>query len=238
MIEAGRVRVRGNPAPKPSTLVAPEDPLSVEGPPAPYVSRAGTKLEAAIDAFGIPVDGRTAIDIGASTGGFTDCLLQRGAAKVVALDVGYGQLHDRLRRDPRVRILERTNARYLQASDLAELKLSKAPELVTVDVDGQSFHSEGYEAGYTTGEPIAAIVLSTSKKSGDYTQLIGPQGEVRPYQTIPVRRMATSSFFEYPSPSHRISLLCSPSSGERFTCAGESDNLTGQPTVRYLPRPG
>jgi len=111
-IDTGRVRVRGNPSPKPSTLVAPEDPLSIEGPPARFVSRAGAKLDGAIEAFGVPIEGRRAIDVGASTGGFTDCLLQRGAADVVALDVGYGQLHHRLRTDPRVVVVERTNIRY------------------------------------------------------------------------------------------------------------------------------
>lgn len=112
VIDTGRVRVRGNPAPKPSTLVAPEDPLSIDGPPAQFVSRAGAKLDGAIKAFDVPVEGRDAIDVGASTGGFTDCLLQRGAAEVVALDVGYGQLHHRIRNDPRVVVVERTNIRH------------------------------------------------------------------------------------------------------------------------------
>ena len=112
MIDTGRVRVRGNPAPKPSTMVAPDDPLSIDGPPAPFVSRAGAKLAGAIEAFGVSVDGRRAIDVGASTGGFTDCLLQRGAIEVVALDVGYGQIHHRIRSDSRVLVVERTNIRH------------------------------------------------------------------------------------------------------------------------------
>ena len=112
VIDSGRVRVRGNPVPKPSTMVAPEDPLSIDGPPAQFVSRAGAKLDGAITAFDVPVKGRNAIDVGASTGGFTDCLLQRGAAHVVALDVGYGQLHDRIRSDRRVVVVERTNIRH------------------------------------------------------------------------------------------------------------------------------
>lgn len=104
--------MRGNPAPKPSTMVAPDDPLSVEGPPPPFVSRAGFKLEGALEAFDIRVAGRRAIDVGASTGGFSDCLLQRDAASVLALDVGYGQLHHRIRSDARVSVIERTNVRY------------------------------------------------------------------------------------------------------------------------------
>ena len=118
MIDEGRVRVRGNPAPKPSTLVAAEDPLSIEGPPARFVSRAGAKLDGAIEAFGVPVVGRSAIDVGASTGGFTDCLLQRGASSVVALDVGYGQLHHRIRSDDRVTVIERTNVRHADPAGL------------------------------------------------------------------------------------------------------------------------
>jgi 23S rRNA (cytidine1920-2'-O)/16S rRNA (cytidine1409-2'-O)-methyltransferase len=105
----------------------PEDvELEVERPPR-YVSRGGEKLRNALDAFGIDVAGRDCADVGASTGGFTDCLLQAGAARVVAIDVGYGQLHPRLRADPRVTVLERVNARTLT-------ELPFAPELVACDV--------------------------------------------------------------------------------------------------------
>ena len=95
--------------------------------PAPFVSRGGEKLRHALDAFAVEVEGRDCVDVGASTGGFTDCLLQAGAARVAAVDVGYGQLHPRLRADPRVTVLERTNARTLTA-------LPFAPDLVTCDV--------------------------------------------------------------------------------------------------------
>jgi len=100
--------------------------LEVEQPP-PYVSRAGSKLATALDAFGVDPDGLDCLDVGASTGGFTDVLLQRGARRVIALDVGHGQLHPRLRADPRVTVLERTNARALT-------QLPFPPELVTCDV--------------------------------------------------------------------------------------------------------
>ncbi len=100
--------------------------LEVERPPR-FVSRGGEKLAHALDALGVDPRGRDCVDLGASTGGFTDCLLQRGAARVIALDVGYGQLHPRLRADPRVVVLERVNARHLDA-------LPFAPELITCDV--------------------------------------------------------------------------------------------------------
>jgi 23S rRNA (cytidine1920-2'-O)/16S rRNA (cytidine1409-2'-O)-methyltransferase len=111
---------------KPGEQVDEAAELSVERPP-PYVSRAGHKLAKALDAFGIDVAGLDALDVGASTGGFTDVLLQRGASRVIALDVGYGQLHPKLRDDPRVTVLERTNARALT-------ELPYAPQLVTCDV--------------------------------------------------------------------------------------------------------
>ncbi|MFN2471602.1 MAG: TlyA family RNA methyltransferase [Gaiellaceae bacterium] len=100
--------------------------LAVESPP-PFVSRAGQKLAHALDALALDVRGLRCLDVGASTGGFTDCLLQRGAACVIALDVGHGQLHPKLRDDPRVTVLERTNARLLR-------ELPFAPQLVTCDV--------------------------------------------------------------------------------------------------------
>jgi 23S rRNA (cytidine1920-2'-O)/16S rRNA (cytidine1409-2'-O)-methyltransferase len=111
---------------KPGTQVDEDVELQVERPP-PFVSRGGQKLANALDALALDPAGRDALDVGASTGGFTDVLLQRGAARVIALDVGYGQLHPRLRADPRVTVLERTNARELKG-------LPFAPELVTCDV--------------------------------------------------------------------------------------------------------
>jgi 23S rRNA (cytidine1920-2'-O)/16S rRNA (cytidine1409-2'-O)-methyltransferase len=122
LVLAGRVRGYE----KPGTQVDEAAELEVEAP-APYVSRGGQKLAHALDAFGVDPAGKNAADVGASTGGFTDVLLQRGAARVAAIDVGYGQLHERLRADPRVTVLERTNAR-----ELGELPFS--PELVVCDV--------------------------------------------------------------------------------------------------------
>jgi 23S rRNA (cytidine1920-2'-O)/16S rRNA (cytidine1409-2'-O)-methyltransferase len=111
---------------KPGEQVDEDAPLEVEGPP-PYVSRGGHKLANALDAFGLDPAGLDCLDLGASTGGFTDVLLQRGARRVIALDVGHGQLHPRLRADPRVTVLERTNARSLT-------KLPFPPQLVVCDV--------------------------------------------------------------------------------------------------------
>jgi 23S rRNA (cytidine1920-2'-O)/16S rRNA (cytidine1409-2'-O)-methyltransferase len=111
---------------KPGTQVDESAELDVQCPP-PYVSRGGEKLAHALGAFGVEPQGRDCLDVGASTGGFTDVLLQRGAARVIAVDVGYGQLHERVRRDPRVTVLERTNARELR-------ELPFAPELVVADV--------------------------------------------------------------------------------------------------------
>jgi len=122
LVLAGRVRGHT----KPGTQVDDATELEVEAPP-PYVSRGGDKLAPALDVFHLDPQGRDCIDIGASTGGFTDVLLQRGAARVIAVDVGYGQLHERLRTDPRVVVVERTNAR-----DLRELPF--APNLVVCDV--------------------------------------------------------------------------------------------------------
>jgi 23S rRNA (cytidine1920-2'-O)/16S rRNA (cytidine1409-2'-O)-methyltransferase len=122
LVMAGRVPGHA----KPGEQVDEGAPLEVTEPP-PYVSRAGHKLANALDAFGVDVTGLDALDVGASTGGFTDVLLQRGATRVIALDVGYGQLHARLRGDARVTVLERVNARALT-------ELPFAPQLVTCDV--------------------------------------------------------------------------------------------------------
>jgi 23S rRNA (cytidine1920-2'-O)/16S rRNA (cytidine1409-2'-O)-methyltransferase len=119
LIMEGRVRVGGEPAAKAGQRVREDDEITVEAPRR-FVSRGGEKLEAALDAFGIDVRGTRALDVGASTGGFTDCLLQRGAATITAVDVGYGQLDWRLRNDPRVTVVERTNFRYLPDDAFAQ----------------------------------------------------------------------------------------------------------------------
>jgi 23S rRNA (cytidine1920-2'-O)/16S rRNA (cytidine1409-2'-O)-methyltransferase len=118
LIDLGRVLVNGSVADKASRLVDPADAVVIEGPPPRFVSRGGEKLAAALEAFAIDVRGRRVLDAGASTGGFTDCLLQAGAARVVALDVGHGQLHPRIRHDERVTVIERFNVRDVTAETI------------------------------------------------------------------------------------------------------------------------
>lgn len=121
LIDARRVRVNGALAEKAARQVAPGDQLHVQGPKPQYVGRGARKLEHALDEFAIDVAGRRVLDAGASTGGFTDVALQRGADHVVAVDVGHGQLHERLRADPRVTNLERTNVRHLTPATVGGL---------------------------------------------------------------------------------------------------------------------
>jgi 23S rRNA (cytidine1920-2'-O)/16S rRNA (cytidine1409-2'-O)-methyltransferase len=128
-VMAGVVEVDGRRLDKPGTPVGEDARVSVLAPKEPFVSRAGRKLADALDRFGVDPAGRVCLDVGASTGGFTDCLLQRGAARVYAMDVGYGQLDPKLRYDPRVTVLERVNARHLQPGDLPE-----PCGLITIDV--------------------------------------------------------------------------------------------------------
>ena len=127
-VMAGVVRIGGEPARKPGQMVDDGDEITVERGPE-FVSRGGVKLSNALGALGIAVEGRHALDVGASTGGFTDVLLQRGAVAVIALDVAYGELHWRLRQDPRVTVIERTNARSLEPE-----ALPYRPDLIVADV--------------------------------------------------------------------------------------------------------
>ena len=134
LILAGRVLVREQKIDKPGTTVPADAPIRILGEEQPYVSRGGLKLAGALDHWPIPVAGRACLDIGSSTGGFTDCLLQRGAAHVTAIDTGFGQIHMKLRSDPRVRLVERTNARLLEANALAAAEGSPDLSLLVMDV--------------------------------------------------------------------------------------------------------
>ncbi len=129
MILAGQVSIDGRRIDKAGSPTAEDAEISVAGPEHPFVSRGGVKLAAALDAFAIDPAGLVCLDIGASTGGFTDCLLQRGAARVYAIDVGYGQLDARLRSDPRVMLREKVNARGLSEADVPEHALLAALDL-------------------------------------------------------------------------------------------------------------
>jgi 23S rRNA (cytidine1920-2'-O)/16S rRNA (cytidine1409-2'-O)-methyltransferase len=132
LVLAGQVTVAGHMISKAGTLVDEQADVAIREPAHPWVGRGGVKLAHALDRFGLDVTGRVALDVGASTGGFTDVLLQRGAARVVALDVGHGQLDWRLRTDPRVHVIEGINARGLRPDDLPP-DLRKF-DLITVDV--------------------------------------------------------------------------------------------------------
>jgi 23S rRNA (cytidine1920-2'-O)/16S rRNA (cytidine1409-2'-O)-methyltransferase len=132
LILAGQVRVNGLVVSKAGTSIAGDAELSLSGPDHPYVGRGGVKLAHALRVFSIPVDGRLALDVGASTGGFTDVLLRSGARQVVALDVGHGQLDWKLRNDARVIVIERVNARALTAGQLPDA--ARAFDIVTMDL--------------------------------------------------------------------------------------------------------
>jgi len=154
-IAAGLVTVAGAPALKPASQVAPDEPLVVLAPPRRYVSRGGDKLEDALTRFDLSVTGRRCLDAGASTGGFTDCLLQHGAASVVAVDVGYGQLHERIRTDERVTVLERTNVRTLRPEQVAP----PPPDLLVADVSFISLRLVLPALVTVLASPAEAVVL-------------------------------------------------------------------------------
>lgn len=158
-VDRRRVTVSGRLAIKAGTLVAPDEPI-VMLTPARFVSRGGEKLDHALDRFGVEVANRVALDAGASTGGFTDCLLSRGAGRVLAVDVGRGQLHDRLRRDPRVEVLERTNVRSLEPADLVA-----TPDLVTADLSFISLRL------------VVPALARCAARRADFVLLVKPQFE-------------------------------------------------------------
>ena len=161
LVMAGEVLVDDRPVTKPGQQVDAAAAVRVRSAPAPYVSRGGEKLAGALAAFGLDVSGRFALDVGASTGGFTDCLLRHGAARVVALDVGYGQLAWSLRQDERVAVVERVNVRTLMPEALPFV-----PDLATIDV---SFISLALVL------PAVGRVLAPS---ADVLAMVKPQFEV------------------------------------------------------------
>jgi 23S rRNA (cytidine1920-2'-O)/16S rRNA (cytidine1409-2'-O)-methyltransferase len=158
LVMAGQVRVDGQVVHKPASGVDPAAQVEIDSGP-PFVSRGGEKLEAALATFILPVEGKICADVGVSTGGFTDCLLQNGAAKVYAIDVGHGILHWKLRQDPRVVVMERTNARYVE-------RLPEPPAVVTVD------------ASFISLKVLLPVVQSWFlPQGGDVIALIKPQFE-------------------------------------------------------------
>lgn len=160
IIMTGIVFVNHQRIDKPGHVVDISDLIEIKGSVMPYVSRGGYKLEKAIQSFDIDVSGKVVMDIGASTGGFTDCLLQNGAIKVYAIDVGYGQLDWRLRNDPRVCVMERTNIRYLNTEKVSEL-----PQIVTIDVS------------FISLKLVLPVVKSFLSQDGCIITLVKPQFE-------------------------------------------------------------
>jgi 23S rRNA (cytidine1920-2'-O)/16S rRNA (cytidine1409-2'-O)-methyltransferase len=164
LIADGRVTVGGAPAGKPATQVTRDAVIVVTPEPDAYASRGGHKLAGALDTLGVPVAGRRCLDAGASTGGFTDVLLQRGAAHVTAVDVGYGQLAWNLRSDPRVEVRDRTNVRHLSASDLSP----PPPDLVVADLSFISLRL------------VLPAIAEVAASDADLVLLVKPQFEVGP----------------------------------------------------------
>ncbi len=165
MILAGHVMVEGNRIDKPGTKVAADADIVVLQVPNRYASRGGLKLEGAIRDFGLSLAGKRVLDVGASTGGFTDCALQHGAVLVIALDVGYGQLDWRLRNDERVVVKEKTNIRHFSLSDLGE-----PVDLVTVDVS------------FISLVKVLPAIHPLVREGGEVVALVKPQFEAGPRQ--------------------------------------------------------
>jgi 23S rRNA (cytidine1920-2'-O)/16S rRNA (cytidine1409-2'-O)-methyltransferase len=170
LIMSGRVEVEGARVDKPGAQIADGAGVRLIGPEIPYVGRGGLKLAGALDAFGIDVAGLIAVDIGSSTGGFTDCLLQRGAARVCCVDVGRGQLDWTLRNDPRVVVIEGLNARYLSPADLPAV--AGAPQLAVVDVSFISLRL------VLPRVPPLLAGQGSARPGGDILALVKPQFEV------------------------------------------------------------
>jgi len=160
-IMAGKVMVEGRTVDKPGTKVEVEAQLQVRGKDQPYVSRGGLKLEGALNVFGMDTQGVVVMDVGASTGGFTDCVLQKGAKKVYAVDVGYGKLAWKLQKDPRVINLERRNIRYLKKEEIPE-----EVDLILIDTS------------FISIEKFLPHLLKFLKRGGILVSLIKPQFEV------------------------------------------------------------
>lgn len=171
MVLSGRVLVNEQKVEKAGASVDSESAIRLLGEDLKYVSRGGLKLEGALQNWKIDLTGRVCIDVGASTGGFTDCMLQHGAAEVIAVDTGYGQIHARLRSDPRVKLLEKTNARYLSAEDLAKGSPSAPISFIAIDV---SFIS----VTLVLPAVVAAAFGQSSTAQHELVILVKPQFEV------------------------------------------------------------
>ena len=208
MIEAGRIKVNGLIVNRPGHPIDTDAEIEVLGYE-PYVSRGGEKLEAALEQFRVDPKGRVCLDVGASTGGFTDCLLQHGAAKVYAIDVGHDQLHPTLRSDPRVVVREGLNARYLEPKDIAD-----PIDLIVIDVS------------FISLKLILPPLVEILARGGELILLVKPQFEVGKDALPPtgvVKDAAlqaralndVSRFIESETPWHVVEHMLSPIEGEK-----------------------
>lgn len=251
-IAAGLVTVDGAPALKPSSQVHAGQSVHLAAPPRRYVSRGGLKLEHGLDRFDIDPTGRRCLDAGVSTGGFTDCLLQRGAAHVVAFDVGYGQVHERIRTDPRVTVGERTNVRHLTPADVPP----PAPTLVVADLSFIALSTVLPVLRRIAADDAAAVVLVKPQFEAERTQ-VGRGGVVRDpavWRTCLQRVAATATALGWgdidatvspaPGPAGNVEFLLALRVGASDTdrlerrvdaAVGDGRRLRSQPAPRRSP---
>ncbi|MBI3582528.1 MAG: TlyA family RNA methyltransferase [Nitrospinae bacterium] len=178
LILSGDVRVNGNPVNKAGTLIDEDAEIKLTGKDIPYVSRGGLKLEKAIREFNINVKDKVAIDVGASTGGFTDCLLQNGVKKVYAVDVGYGQLAWKIRKDPRVVVIERKNIRHIKPSDIRPPLSPLLQKEGKGEVFAELADIATIDVSFISLKLVLPVVKNLLKENGEIIALIKPQFEV------------------------------------------------------------
>ncbi|MBV9949755.1 MAG: TlyA family RNA methyltransferase [Myxococcales bacterium] len=208
IILAGDVFVGGQRVDKAGTLVDEGAALELRGGDHPFVSRGGVKLAGALDAFALSASGLRCLDLGASTGGFTDCLLQRGASRVVAVDVGYGQLAHRLRTDPRVVVLERTNARALQPE-----AIGGPADLTVVD------------ASFIGIAQLVPAIARCTREGGELVALVKPQFEVGREEASRGKGVVRDEDVRREAVERALAAIRSGGdpSGEGFTILGQAD---------------
>jgi 23S rRNA (cytidine1920-2'-O)/16S rRNA (cytidine1409-2'-O)-methyltransferase len=208
IVLAGEVFVGDARVDKAGTLVSDDVEVAVRSTAQPYVSRGGVKLAGALDEFAIDVRDARCLDLGASTGGFTDCLLQRGAARVVAVDVGYGQLAQKLRTDPRVVVMERTNARTLTADDVG------GPADVTV-----------VDASFIGLGKLTPAIARCTRPGGDLVALVKPQFEVGRAEASRGKGVVRDEKVRADAVASAIESVC----GEGFDVLGQRDSVLPGP---------
>jgi 23S rRNA (cytidine1920-2'-O)/16S rRNA (cytidine1409-2'-O)-methyltransferase len=208
LVLAGEIFIAGKRVDKAGSLVAEDAAVEVRGADHPYVSRGGVKLAGALDALGMQVGGLRCLDLGASTGGFTDCLLQRGAAQVVAVDVGYGQLAHKLRSDPRVVVMERTNARSLTAA-----AIGGPVDLTVVD------------ASFIGLAKLMPAIARCTRRAGELLALVKPQFEVGREQASRGRGVVRDESVRLAAVARVVAAI----EGEGFGIIAQTDSVLAGP---------